>query len=379
MQEFVTHELEVLVSTVEAEKTLQQLLEDRALLNTQLNDLKSIIANEDASPECKKDAEKDMLQVKQDLELRTAQIADLQQKILDSDQENKSNTRWDVIQSMSDAKAALKHVFSLTADIRREAISKDMALKEVESNQKITNKKLRELEKEIKKMKEKHQEELLILQKEHQDELHCLLNNDDKENIPGNSFFDRTLSAQQLRLLQNTEEELKKKQEECNLLQDQISTILTVAQTPQQKLLKKKARASRHREFEDLNVTGDGSFIDDNDNDSLEKDPDWRHTPIHRRLTTIRSKHTFGQWPDSRKRGLDGTFRCGCHTSCNTKRCVCFKMDAKCGDSCGCDSNKCHFKLSSEVSSSLNETYVKSDEGGDELKKPRFTFVKPPV
>lgn len=376
VQEFVTHELEVLVSTVEAERTLQQLLEDRATLNTQLSELKCMI-EENSSLDYKQDAEKEVFRVKQELELRSAQIADLQQKILDSDQENKSNTRWDVIQSMADAKAALKHVFNLVADIRRDALSKDFTLKEMESNYKNINKKVRELEKELKRTKEKHQEEILVLEKEHQEELHYLLNKENKENIPENSHFDKTLTAQQLKLLQSTEEELKRKQEECTSLQNQISTILSVAQTSKPKVVKK--RTSRHREFEDLNISADGSFVAQYEDDDLEKDPDWRNTPIHRRLAEMRLKTGVGHWPDSRKRTSDGSFRCGCHTNCNTKRCVCYKMDAKCGESCTCDSKKCSFKLLERVSSSLNETFIKTDEIDEESKKPRYTFARPIV
>lgn len=377
MQEFVAHELEVLVSTVDAERTLQQLLEDRATLNSQLNELNNIIKDEKTSPEYREDAEKEIAQVKQELDLRNAQIADLQQKILDSDQENKSNTRWDVVQSMADAKAALKHVFNLAADIRREAILKDYSLKELQQNYENTNKKLRELEKEIRKIKEKHQEELLMLEREHQENLHCLLNNENKENIDQTRIFDRTLSSNELKALQSTEEELRKKEEECNSLKERITTILNAAKTPKNQNAKK--RRSRHREFEDLDISADGSLIDDDP----EKDPDWMHTPIHKKLMALKRSTMIPQFPDSRKRGSDGSFKCGCHSSCNTKRCVCFKMDGKCRDTCSCDPLKCQFKISSteQVSSTnLNETFIKSDEAScEDFKKPRYTYTVPSV
>ena len=368
--------MEVLVSTVDAERTLQQLLEDRATLNSQMNELKAIIEDAKTSPEYREDAEKEIEQVKQELELRNAQIADLQQKILDSDQENKSNTRWDVVQSMADAKAALKHVFNLVADIRREAINKDHSLKEVQQSFENTAKKVRELEKEMKKLKEKHQEELLMLEKEHQDNIHCFFNCENKENM-GERILDRTLTSNELKLLQQTEEELRKKREECATLQGQISTILSAVVTPKNK--KPKKRSSRHREFEDLNISADGSFNDDD----LKNDPDWVNTPIHKRLTALKRNTMLPPIPDSRKRGSDGSFKCGCHSSCNTKRCVCYKMDGRCRDSCSCDPMKCQFKISSteQVSSTnLNETFIKSDDNiSEEFKKPRYTYTVPSV
>jgi hypothetical protein len=57
--------------------------------------------------------EEDIRQLKEDIDLRNAQIADLQQKILDSDQENKVKTRWDTIQSMADANRDLHHQLQL--------------------------------------------------------------------------------------------------------------------------------------------------------------------------------------------------------------------------------------------------------------------------
>lgn len=357
MQEFVAHELEVLVSTVDAERTLQQLLEDRATLNSQLNELTNIIQDERMNQQYKEAVERESIQVKQELELRNAQIADLQQKILDSDQENKMNTRWDAIQSMADAKAALKHVFNVVADIRRDAITKDYALKEMKELQQTYEnnaKKILELEKEIKKMKEKHEEQILLLEKEHQENLHCLLNNENKENEPRESHVD------------NSEENMG----------PPSTHHIGGSLTPKNRRVKK--RRSAYREFEDLNMMMDGSLI--SEDDDVEKDPDWKNTPIHRRLMALKTKSILPQLPDSRKRSLDGSFRCGCHSNCNTKRCVCFKMDGKCGDSCTCSSAKCIFKTSEvTAATTMNQTFIKCDEESDDHKKPRYTFTLPNV
>lgn len=70
-------EYNLFVSIAEAEATLKQLLEDRAAMQQQLNELKN---NPDTanSPECKN--------VEDELELRSVQIQDIQQKLLDSDE-----------------------------------------------------------------------------------------------------------------------------------------------------------------------------------------------------------------------------------------------------------------------------------------------------
>jgi hypothetical protein len=45
--------------------------------------------------------------------------------------ENKVRTRWDAIQSMADAKCALKHLFELASGMKREVSSKESKYEEL--------------------------------------------------------------------------------------------------------------------------------------------------------------------------------------------------------------------------------------------------------
>jgi len=72
----MAQELEVLMATVEANYSLEKLMQDRASLVHQLEQLKK---NSDLN-------EKELVTVTEFIELRNIQIADLQQKILESDQ-----------------------------------------------------------------------------------------------------------------------------------------------------------------------------------------------------------------------------------------------------------------------------------------------------
>jgi len=73
---WMAQELEVLMATVEANYSLEKLMQDRASLVHQLEQLKK---NSDLN-------EKELVTVTEFIELRNIQIADLQQKILESDQ-----------------------------------------------------------------------------------------------------------------------------------------------------------------------------------------------------------------------------------------------------------------------------------------------------
>lgn len=73
---WVAQEIEVLMATVEADYSLKKLMQDRATLSHQLEQLKK-----NSSPN-----EEELVTVTNFIEIRNAQISDLQQKILESDQ-----------------------------------------------------------------------------------------------------------------------------------------------------------------------------------------------------------------------------------------------------------------------------------------------------
>lgn len=74
------------INIVDAQATLQSLMEDRANLHEQLTHLKE-------NPMLAETTE--INQLEEEIEVRSVQISDLQQKILDFDEENRSKTRWE--------------------------------------------------------------------------------------------------------------------------------------------------------------------------------------------------------------------------------------------------------------------------------------------
>lgn len=73
---WIAQELEVLMATIEANYSLEKLMQNRASLSHQLEQLKK---NNDAHQD-------ELTTIAEFIDLRNAQIADLQQKILESDQ-----------------------------------------------------------------------------------------------------------------------------------------------------------------------------------------------------------------------------------------------------------------------------------------------------
>lgn len=73
----IQQELEVYINILQAQATLQSLMDDRANLNEQITNLKADSDLVDTTQ---------LQQLEDDIELRSVQIADLQQKILDFDE-----------------------------------------------------------------------------------------------------------------------------------------------------------------------------------------------------------------------------------------------------------------------------------------------------
>lgn len=126
-------ELEILLSTVDAENSLQKLISDRNFLKCQLEELKND-SNVDKT---------ELAELNEFLTLRNTQIQDLQQKINEANEgikinslcvheyyaylyiyiilfiENRANIRINTIQTMADAKVAIKFLFDVTAEDRK--------------------------------------------------------------------------------------------------------------------------------------------------------------------------------------------------------------------------------------------------------------------
>ncbi|XP_014278993.1 chromosome-associated kinesin KIF4 isoform X3 [Halyomorpha halys] len=135
IKERMTEELELIESEYQAQKSLDYLMLDRAALTKELAVIKASLADKSISDEEKIKLKTDGKQVEHELELRTVEISDLQQKLIDIHQaDDQTRSYWDVIQSMSDAKCALSHLFNITSEKIIESVNKSLLLNEVMVN-----------------------------------------------------------------------------------------------------------------------------------------------------------------------------------------------------------------------------------------------------
>ncbi|KOX75484.1 Chromosome-associated kinesin KIF4A [Melipona quadrifasciata] len=115
IRDWLIQEIEVLVSTIDAEYSLEKIMQDRASLVCMLEEFQS---SDDVN-------ETKIAELNEFLALRNAQITDLQQKIVESDQENNAHTRWQRIHTMDEAKIALKLLLKHITENRRKQCVKE--------------------------------------------------------------------------------------------------------------------------------------------------------------------------------------------------------------------------------------------------------------
>lgn len=282
---WIDQELNTLLSTVDAECTLDKLRKYREVLVKNCDELRAENAE---NPTNERTTTIEDLAAY--IELRNDQISELEQKIIESDQENRANTRWAGISNIGDAKMALKHLFSVSADNEKKYIDK------------------------------------------------CW----DYDELMGK--YDAALTD--LRILQLKEKaRLEQQQLQNNTIEKDLMIEKLKAQLQGQKPPKKRNIQELHNtsdfDYNILDMTDDSLLeVDDPD-----KDPDYRNTPMHKRLRTSNSKDITDENIKERKNRTSDSIRCQCKTTaCATRLCTCRKNFGICTNACGCDPSRCENK-----------------------------------
>ncbi|CAH1132699.1 unnamed protein product [Ceutorhynchus assimilis] len=371
---WLREELEVHVNLAEAQFTLDELLEDRATLQKQMDDLK-------ANPETENGLE--VKSIESDLELRSLQIQELQQKLLDSDEGSKSKVRFDVVQTMIEAKYALRSIFEQAAENGKIMVQVRRAMTELQESYKEVMEKNSQLEanfaEQMANTEREYQEKVGVLLKQ----MRGIKNKDvspESEVLYRCEIQDEKIVDQES-TIQQQQQKIEELQEKLKAIQDTAAQQLDnsnkrirrdqtftapddvdlVEKTPQhieyrrpQKFKLKKS--SVVVDFADLS----DEDIENNIADDVKNDPDWRNTPLE-------SDSLAGS-----KRSSNGG--CTCRGNCKSSKCGCKKLQKSCTSSCRCKETCENQQIShSEVTSTVNQINPnESDEQDDQFKKQRL-------
>uniref|UniRef100_A0A8C7WBX8 Kinesin family member 4 n=1 Tax=Oncorhynchus mykiss TaxID=8022 RepID=A0A8C7WBX8_ONCMY len=317
---WLLNEVEVLVSTGEARRHLQDLLEDRKILAEEISQLKQQMEAGER-PAAKVRVNKHSHVMSYGFPPRSAQIADLQQKVLDADNEGRLKQRWDNITTMVEAKCALKVLMSELISLKSfQCLENNVILKDA----------LIQMEKEQEEETSKRERELL--QRLKFQVCHTVLSTTVHNNILAESTF--ALCFQKLTLLQ-----LASGKKINNLLP-------TSTQSP------------------------DDSF------EYIPRKVSHWHTssPV-----CLISNCYSGNFPRSIFTSVCLFLQCACKGRCGNRLCRCRKGKMSCGENCQCDHEKCrNMDNQIEVTDDGSKDLVSIPQDPTAISPGDATFFKPP-
>ncbi|XP_077402184.1 kinesin family member 4 isoform X2 [Vanacampus margaritifer] len=315
MKNLFLSEVEVMVSTEEARRHLNDLMEDRKVLAQEITHLKQqidagqpsakfrrrtlLISELEAHGALETPLTKQVENLTTEMELRNAQIADLQQKVLAADGEGRLKQRIDGITSIVDAKCAVRVLMAELVSAKTVAAKIESDFQQEKANTQDLNKMLIEERAMMSAIDMEHQQHLVELEERHQDKVQCLL-----------------------KQLQSRPEPDETKQKEEN--------------STKEKELMQRLKDQKEQE-----------------------DDDWQPEKLEKARRTSRKPRATG---------------CSCKGSCSNKQCRCRKGKMTCRENCQCDHEKCR-NLDNHV---VAEDESLSENISRDSTSPDVTFFKPP-
>ncbi|XP_038172731.1 chromosome-associated kinesin KIF4A [Arvicola amphibius] len=400
MKNWLGNEIEVMVSTEEAKRHLNDLLEDRKILAQDVAQLKEKKQFEENPPpklrrrtfsrdevrsqdsEAEDCIAKKIESRETELELRNAQIADLQQKLLDAESEDRPKKRWENIATILEAKCAIKYLIGELVSSKIQVSKLESSLKESQASCTDMQKMLFEERNHLTEMETELKAELIKMEQQNQEKVLYLLSQLQQCQMAEKQLEESVSEKEQhlLNTLKCQDEELRKMQEVCEqnqqLLQEnnaikQKLTLLQVASKQKPHLMKTilqspdssfeyippKPKPCRIKDkcpeesldIEELQYYSEHSVTEQNDSDDC-ADEEW----IPTKLVKVSRKNTQG---------------CSCKGWCGNKQCGCRKQRSDCNVACSCDPTKCRNRQQSQENLDATEQ-AQDSESSFKLEDP---------
>ncbi|MEE6508535.1 hypothetical protein FKM82_021704 [Ascaphus truei] len=379
VKSWLANEVEVLVSTEEAQRHLNDLLEDRKILARDLAQLKQKEAGEPIPAKIRRrtytvaelekiectdsSVSKQIGRLETEMELRSAQIADLQQKLLDADgEEERVKQRWETITTIIEAKCALKYLMGELVSSKVQVGKLDSSLKQSKVNSEDLQNTICEERNQIAEMERDHQSQLMQLEQDHQEKVLYLLGQlQQKETatpVVVEDMHEDGVTEREKQLMERLkfqDEEIQKMKALCDnhqqLLQENelYKQKLSLQVTSEQKqcsilhrtvvnspdspfeFVPPKPRTTRRTTAKSVPVILEDLLSESEESEGEINDTNWEP----------------GNAVRLNKKSLNG---CSCNGLCRNKVCRCRKGKRNCSGDCYCDPSKCRNRDHSMVS-----------------------------
>ncbi|XP_034124397.1 chromosome-associated kinesin KIF4 isoform X1 [Drosophila guanche] len=342
---WVDRELEIILSLIDAEHSLEQLMEDRATINNHYNMVKS------------SGDQKELANIEEELEMRNAQIADLQQKVCLSDLDSRSKALAESVQSISESRAVSKQLLkSLVQQRRQQAHSLNeqrTAMDEQRSHLQEAQQQLDDLAKRLRQVESQHEEQMLAQQRAYEEKVAVLLRtaathqpaNEEHQEVIEELLSSREALQQQLDRLKsrNKKAEAKAKapplenlDSSVQFLSDTVELVSDASDDPDWVPVFSKAR-SKQRSSQLANDRTENGHAQAQETSSSEQQQQQQVLGTSSEVNgsiTLHNSTTVTEVVEGGRQTQSK--RCKCRTKCNTKRCSCFTSSNGCADHCGC-------------------------------------------
>uniref|UniRef100_A0AAQ4RZP7 Kinesin motor domain-containing protein n=1 Tax=Gasterosteus aculeatus aculeatus TaxID=481459 RepID=A0AAQ4RZP7_GASAC len=338
LKTWLLNEVEVMVSTEEARRHLNDLLDDRKVLAQEINHLKQQMEAGDR-PAAKIRLEtngaletpltKQVENLETEMALRNAQIADLQQKVLVADSEGRVKHRLDSVQSIVDAKCALKVLLSELVSAKTASGKLESELKQEMGNAQDLRKMLADERCVMSTMDVEHQQLLLELEQRHQEKVSLDVT---PTPVPVSLFRDAYTNERSNEI----EEELGKLRE----LSEQNQALLEQNEEFKEKL-------------SSLQVPGGKKILALTSNNEKTLDDSFEYIPPKVITSIVPSTFLFTFYFYY----FFPTRFHQCLSRCGNKQCRCRKGKMTCGENCQCDQEKCR-NLESRVPAEVSPLMI---------------------
>ncbi|XP_021703730.1 chromosome-associated kinesin KIF4A [Aedes aegypti] len=342
---WVDHELELIRSVTDASVTLKLLMDDRALLNSKLMEMKG---------NTEEHGEDEIKQQEHDLELRNAQIADLQQKILSTDVDSKQKAILEGIPTLPEAKQVLKKLLTVFTETQEESAKTRHQLVDTRLSVECLEENVRQLTSELAETKQRFTDETNELAKMYEEKLSMLLLSKQKYARQSKEMTNTCDS-----ILQEASDRMEKMRQELDSVKE--ANRLLNKQLEEAKN-SRAARRTRNSAKSTAPAIEDDEEEEEDELESIESDqeddPDFRATPrwkqkkagkgiresVMKKGVTAKKRQT-GVEADGGEDSTNTTksshntsnqAHCSCGSTCSTKRCGCKKQGEFCGDQCRC-------------------------------------------
>lgn len=349
IQNYVDHEILVLLSTIDAKVAMQNLMNDRGLLLERMGVLKCTVNKTEQ-------VHNEMKQIEEDLAMRNTQIGDIQARVMETDIEAKIKLIPENFKTVPELKSAMGYLLRLLLDNREDYTESKTKAEDLKVSFETSEERIVHISEEMNRMMEQHEIEKSQLEREFEMKIAYLnslfITTDEKIEKPDHN--DQTAKGKQLYYNWIVNQMAAKTVEvhDWKAKAGKFEAELERLNSKKQKKQKQTNGTFTVDASEDDLMDSDDSF---DDFDDSKNDPEWRKTPAGKRLkarpTLTLLKESFTKRIDgsgllanisessdnsSTKRSFNGEVRCKCKGSCATRLCKCKKATNFCNDNCQC-------------------------------------------